>query len=91
MSQILSYLYLGDSYIGLEKSELEKRKINAIVNLCGSTKKEISEKYENYFLISNLKDRPDANIKQYFEEGIEFIEKNKNNGNILVHCNLKLI
>jgi protein-tyrosine phosphatase len=86
MSQILTYLYLGDSYIGLNNEELEKRKIFAIVNLCGETKKEILEKYKEYFLISKLKDMPDANIKQYFEDGIEFIEKNKNNGNILVHC-----
>lgn len=33
-----------------------------------------------------FKDEESTNIKQYFKEGIEFIESNIGKGNVLVHC-----
>eukprot|EP01080_Neovahlkampfia_damariscottae_P001048 gene1048-10567_t len=85
MSQILPYLYLGDSCFGLDEKELDEKKIKSVVNISGHTTKEIQSKFENYLFIS-IKDHPTENIKLYFEETSNFIENHKNEGRVLVHC-----
>lgn len=87
MNQIIPRLYLSDDIAARNKDLLAKHKISHILNVTVN----IPNKYDTEIVYMKLTilDMENQNIRQYFDEAIEFIDnalKDKNNS-VLVHCN----
>ncbi len=84
MSQIKDYLYLGSLNDSNNKDFLTNNNIKTIINV---TYNHENIKYDNikYYKIETL-DNENQPILYVINEVINIINKNKKDGNILVHC-----
>ena len=92
-TEIFEWLYLGNYLNATDIKVLQSLNIKFILN-CAAECKNIFENEKEYgieYLALDIKDATDFEIEQYFEKGIEFINKakaNKDKGNLFVHCQL---
>ena len=87
---------LGVSDLGfvINRPDFEKRNLVAILSLLThSSNQSFYQRIDNNLagqVLDNkrifFKDEAATDIKQYFREGIEFIDRNIGTGNVLVHC-----
>eukprot|EP00730_Choanoeca_flexa_P014416 TRINITY_DN6299_c0_g1_i1.p1 TRINITY_DN6299_c0_g1~~TRINITY_DN6299_c0_g1_i1.p1 ORF type:complete len:466 (+),score=35.22 TRINITY_DN6299_c0_g1_i1:208-1605(+) len=85
MSKILPYLYLGSERDAHNLDLLRKNRISYILNVTTT----VQNKFEREFQYQQLGviDTPDADIQEYFEIAIAFIEQARAEGKrVLVHC-----
>ena len=83
--EINPHLYLGSIGCASNLKQLQNFKITHIVCAASGVKNFFPDKFK-YFNI-NILDSDKENIKQYFKESFDFIDKAiKNGGNVLVHC-----
>lgn len=83
-NKISDNIYLGNLAGAQNKKFLEDNNITHIINLS----------YNSYpqhsgikYLIINIPDSPDQNIKQHFDKVIKFFDDAiNNNGNVYIHC-----
>ena len=85
-SQILPWLFLGSEQNALDINELNYNNISFILN-CGFECENTSHNNKYSYLKLDIKDLADFDIKKYFNEAHNFINKAKfNSKNILIHC-----
>ena len=85
-SQILPWLFLGSEQNALDINELNYHKISFILN-CGIECENTSHNNKYSYLKLDIKDLADFDIKIFFKEAHDFINKAKfNSKNILIHC-----
>ncbi len=83
--EINPHLYLGSIGCASNLKQLQNYKITHIVCAAFGVKNFFPDKFKYYNI--NILDSDKENIKQYFNESFEFIDKAiKNGGNVLVHC-----
>lgn len=76
-------LFLGSLDAAINEEELQKNNINVLLSVGMKLPNLKLTDYEWF----ETPDTPDAKIDEFFDKGIEFIEKNLEAGNrILVHC-----
>ena len=86
-SQIFPWLYLGSYRNACDKNDLKDLNVTHILN-CAI---ECYNRYPNEFVYCHIKlnDLPSFNLNPYLNQAINFIDNaHKNNGNILIHCQL---
>ena len=82
---IIPHLFLGSIGSASNLKQLENFKITHIVCAVSGIKNFFPDKFK--YLNINLLDSEKEDIKKYFSQSYEFIDKAiKNNGNVLVHC-----
>jgi len=85
-SEILPWLFLGSEQNALDINELDYHNISFILN-CGFECENTSHNKKYSYLKLNIKDLADFDIKSFFKEAHDFINKAKfNSKNILIHC-----
>mmetsp|Transcript_20654 Transcript_20654/g.22999 ORF Transcript_20654/g.22999 Transcript_20654/m.22999 type:complete len:151 (+) Transcript_20654:23-475(+) len=78
-------LYLGDYTSACDQDILDTRGITHILTVGSYLSPKFLEKYK--YKILEIDDSDETDIKQFFEEGIEFINEALNSdGAILIHC-----
>ena len=79
----LGEVWISGSHFAKDLKELEKNKINAIC-----TAAEIDFKYPEGFKhrVLHIEDTYDQDISFAFVPAFDFIERNRKEGNVLVHC-----
>jgi protein-tyrosine phosphatase len=83
--EIIPHLFLGSIGSASNLKQLENFKITHIVCAASGIKNFFPDKFK--YLNINLLDSEKEDIKKYFSQSYEFIDKAiKNNGNVLVHC-----
>ena len=77
-------LFLGSVFAATELETLEEKKITHILTMGSYMDPKFPEKFE--YKIWEIDDDENANIKKYFQEGIEFIENALESGGcVFVH------
>ncbi|XP_041353489.1 dual specificity protein phosphatase 10-like [Gigantopelta aegis] len=85
-SQILPFLYLGNERDAASLDCLMNNKINYILNVTSHVPLHFEKNGIKYKRLP-ANDSCQQNLKQYFEEAIEFIDDcHQNGGKILIHC-----
>lgn len=85
MNKIVPGLYLGSIKDSSDAKQLETNKITHILAIHDHPKSETREDLK--YLRFNARDNAQQDIKQFFDEAIDFIHEARiNNGNVLVHC-----
>ena len=83
--EIIPHLFLGSIGSASNLKQLQKCEITHIVCCASGIKNFFPDNFKYYNI--NLLDSEKENIKQYFNESFDFIDKAiKNGGNVLVHC-----
>lgn len=92
LDHVIDNIYIGNWYDSINEKKLLDSNIKAIITLNGSYENihtdDDVKMFKRLGIINkriNINDNAKSDIKQYFKECIEFIEKHKNK-NILVHC-----
>jgi len=84
-SQILPFMFLGDSKDSKNRRFLAENRITHILNVTVDEPNCFEDEFE-YLKIAIL-DTPNQNIAMHFDKAHEFIERARTSGgNILVHC-----
>jgi len=86
---VMSSLYIGDRRIAKDKDQMEKLGITFIVNATNEIRNYFEDdKYDNFrYFRAPAADTDVANIGQYFDDAVEFIEEGLSQGHgVLVHC-----
>ncbi|CAG5129700.1 unnamed protein product [Candidula unifasciata] len=85
-SQILPFLYLGNERDARDLAQLRSLNISYILNVTSHVPQYYDEQGIRYKRIP-ASDSGQQNLKQYFEEAIEFIDDaRQNNAKVLIHC-----
>ena len=85
-TQIYKWLYLGSFENACDIKELRRNKINYVLNCAQECKNLTLPKSINQLHL-NIRDEPEFNIKKFFDQTNDYINKVRNEGgNILVHC-----
>ncbi|CAI2383548.1 unnamed protein product [Moneuplotes crassus] len=85
IDQILPNLYLGSIFAAGNEETLEDNEITHILTMGNYMEPKFPDKFE--YKVCKLDDDDTEDIKQYFHEGIEFIDEAiKNGGTVFVHC-----
>ena len=83
--EIIPHLFLGSIGSASNLKQLQNCKITHIICCASGIKNFFPENFKYYNI--NILDCEKENIKQYFKESFDFIDKAiKNGGNVLVHC-----
>ncbi|CAD8086170.1 unnamed protein product [Paramecium primaurelia] len=84
MSEIIPHVYLSSIVYAKDQNWLTKNQIQNIL-IIGDLPQYFPSKFS--YKCIQIEDKPETNIKQYFEECIEYIDSIiAQNKNILVHC-----
>ncbi|KAF2069722.1 hypothetical protein CYY_008963 [Polysphondylium violaceum] len=83
VTRIFPGFYLG-SVPAVNRSNLDDHGITHIVSVLNGFKPKWTNMYK--YLHIDIIDTPSAELYQYFEKTFEFIEKGRQEGNVLVHC-----
>ena len=82
--KILDYLYLGNIIAANDEKIIIKHNIKTIITIMSD---DVKNKYKNIeYIHFFLYDDPNENIDKYFSLVYNIIEKQKLEGNILIHC-----
>ncbi|CAG5136200.1 unnamed protein product [Candidula unifasciata] len=85
-SQVLPFLYLGNERDAMDLSRLKSLNISYVLNVTSHVPQYYDEQGINYKRIP-ASDSGQQNLKQYFEEAIEYIDDaRQNNAKVLIHC-----
>ena len=85
LDQVLPNLYLGSIFAATNEETLDDKKITHVLTMGNYMEPKFPEKF--IYKVWKLDDDEGENIKQYFNEGIEFIQDAMNEGGIVfVHC-----
>ncbi|CAL1534021.1 unnamed protein product [Lymnaea stagnalis] len=85
-SQVLPFLYLGNERDAKDLSRLKSLNISYVLNVTSHVPQYYDEEGIRYKRIP-ASDNAQQNLKQYFEEAIEYIDDaRQNNAKILIHC-----
>ncbi|KAL4442264.1 hypothetical protein ABPG74_005605 [Tetrahymena malaccensis] len=79
-------LWLGSLIAAQKIEQLQEQNIKAVITIAEGTKLKYPETLIPEHLVINAQDVESYDIKQHFDECIEFIERNINYGSVLVHC-----
>jgi protein-tyrosine phosphatase len=81
LNKVIDYLYITNVYTAQKEETLKLYNIKHVISLYPVSLPEFNQLYINIY------DTPSADIKQYFEETYDFIEKHRmNKESVLVHC-----
>ena len=83
MDKISDKIYLGNLKGAKNENKLKENNIKRVLSCCG----DLSPNYEDKTIkqkIIDLKDKPSANIIQYFIESLKFMDENDDK--VFVHC-----
>ena len=85
IDQIIPNLYLGSIFAATNLGTLEDNKITHVLTMGNYMEPKFPDKF--VYKVWQLDDEESENIKQYFHEGIEFIQDALNEGGtVFVHC-----
>lgn len=85
-SKVLPFLYLGNERDAADLQRIKELDISYVLNITSHVPKYFEGQGIKYKRLP-ASDSACQNLRQYFEEGIEFIDEARQNGaNILVHC-----
>ncbi|BFZ11802.1 hypothetical protein BsWGS_14841 [Bradybaena similaris] len=85
-SQILPFLYLGNERDARDLAQLRSLNITYILNVTSHVPQYYDEQGIRYKRIP-ASDSAQQNLKQYFEEALEYIDDaRQNNAKVLIHC-----
>ncbi|KAK6998110.1 dual specificity protein phosphatase 10 [Biomphalaria glabrata] len=85
-SQVLPFLYLGNERDAKDLSRLRSLNIGYVLNVTSHVPQYYDEQGIKYKRIP-ASDSAQQNLKQYFEEAIEYIDDaRQNNARVLIHC-----
>lgn len=85
ISATSNLLVLHPRYLG-NLDNLKRHRIGGLLSICmNKVPHEVSQQMNHYQHIY-LEDAESENISRYFDQTFHFIEKARQNGNILVHC-----
>ena len=85
-TQIFKWLYLGSFENACDLKELRRNNINYVLN-CAQECKNVNLPKSINQLHLNIRDEPEFNIKKFFDQTNEYINRVRTEGgNILVHC-----
>ncbi|BFZ07246.1 hypothetical protein BsWGS_10285 [Bradybaena similaris] len=85
-SQVLPFLYLGNERDAKDLSRLKSLNISYVLNVTSHVPHYYDEQGISYKRIP-ASDSAQQNLKQYFEEAIEYIDDaRQNNAKVLIHC-----
>ena len=89
---VIDGLYISDIWTAWDLELLKKYVFNSIENYscfdCNRKPSKISKsiiKQDLVYFVVPIVDSPSVEIYPYFKESIEFIDKGRKNGNVLVH------
>lgn len=86
VSQVLPFLYLGNERDAAELERLRRHNITYVLNVTAHVPQYWHAHGIRYKRIP-ASDSAQQNLKQYFEEAIEYIDDARQNGaNVLIHC-----
>ena len=84
-NEILPCLFLGSVFAVSSLDTLEELEVTHILTMGNDMSPKFPEKFE--YKVWKLEDDIDADVKQYFEDGIQFIDEALNSGGtVFVHC-----
>ena len=83
--QVIPGLFIGCQDAATNFQELTRNKISCILNVAVGVMPTKIENIEHKSM--PLYDEPGFNIREHFEEGIDFLREQLQNGSVLVHCN----
>lgn len=89
MSQILPFVFIGNERDAANRELLERSKVSHVLNVTSHVPLHFENEARNGITYKRLAatDSCSQNLKQYFEEAIEFIESARiSEGKVLVHC-----
>ena len=82
---IMPNLYLGGVFAATEESTLEEKKITHVLTMGNNMPPKFPDSYT--YKVCELDDDDSEDIKQFFDEGVEFIDKAiEGGGTVFVHC-----
>jgi len=84
MSFIIDKLWLGSKQDAANKNVLIDMDISHVLTIDTEVTPPFPNEYK--YLIIEIVDRPDENLKQHFTKAIEFIEEGRSQKGVLVHC-----
>lgn len=84
MSFILEKLWLGSKQDAANKNVLLDMDVSHVLTIDTEVTPPFPQDYK--YLIVEIVDRSDENLKEHFEKCIEFIEEGRSQKGVLVHC-----
>mmetsp|Transcript_49269 Transcript_49269/g.56608 ORF Transcript_49269/g.56608 Transcript_49269/m.56608 type:complete len:147 (-) Transcript_49269:112-552(-) len=86
-NRILENLFISDMYFAQQKSELDALRITHIL-VIGHNLIAYHDEADFVYHFIDVEDSPEANLKKYFDEIVQFIHSgcSQPDGRVLVHC-----